>query len=240
MILEEEQIIKLIKADTPDFIYKARKKQVVLDVHVNGRGVAEYLEKIDGYENETQFKLRKKHAMSNKFLISNLLRPVDRVFSAKGGSKVYNIDGEASKTEFQTEVLSDVRYGFSIRKWLRDVQANKLYSDPAGLVFVEIAERVNEEAQPKAYPTLKSIQAIKDYKTEGRSVDYVVFEPYKKKNERGEEQPQLFFRVVDDAYDYLFVKDGETVYEIEESRIENPWGRVPAIVNSDILNDTLK
>lgn len=233
MIVEESKIAEIILSEEPDFIKEAKAKQVILDVHVNGRGVAEYMRKIESYENEEQYKLRKKFTISNKHVISNILRPVDKVFTAKGGSEVYNIKGgDITKEEFKNK-LSNIRFDKSIRAWIHSVQTNKYYSDPAGLVFFEWKDG-------ETYPTIKSIQCIENYKAEGRNVEWVCFEGVKRKGSDGTEIPGEFVRFVDDAYDYMFHKNGDKLTLLEDERYDNPWGKVPAIVNSDILNDQLR
>ncbi len=233
-VVDIEEIKKIINAGSPDFIVEAKKKQVILNVHVNGRGVTDYLRKIEGHENKGQWELRKKFAISNKFLNANLLRPVDKVFNAKGGSKVINVSGGEENERRIKDRLSDVRFGKSIRNWIQTIQTNKYYSDPAGLVFFE-----NKDGE--TWPTLKSIQSIQNYKTEGRSLDWVLFEGLTRKTADGQPIPGKFFRFVDDAKDYIFHRhDSENIEEVKEEVFDNPWGRVPAIANSDIINDELK
>ena len=227
-------IIKLIKAGEPAFITEAKKKQVTLNVHVNGRGVAEHLAKIEGFENKEQFLLRKKFALSNKSIMANLLRPVDKVFSAKGGSRIFNTKGksENAKKELATR-LRDVRHGFSIKKWIQEIQSNKYYSDPAGLVFFEWTS-------DETWPSIKSIQQIRNYKTDGRSLEWVLFEPFRTVDEKGKKSDSLFFRFVDSEFDYLFIKKGDVITHDKKETFANPWKRGPAIVNSEIINDRLK
>lgn len=235
MILETDEIKALIKKDKPDYIQEAQEKQKILNVHVNNRGTVEYLDKIENYENEAQYTLRKKYAIGNKFLTNNILRPVDKVFSAKGGSRVIQIEGEESEKTFKKQ-LNDVRFGMPIRRWIQNIQSNKFYSDPAGFVMIE--HKLDEEDKPTAYPTLKSIQSVHCYYTEGRTLEYVVFEGKHKIKPDGSKSEEKYYRVVDDSYDYVFVKKGDDIREVEDLRKENPWGKVPAIINSNILNDT--
>jgi hypothetical protein len=234
-VLEIEEIQELIKADQPDFIKEAKKKQKVLNVHINARGLDEYLIQIEGHETKDQFKLRKQVAISNKFLFANLLRPVDKVFNAKGGSKIYNIDGGDSGQKKIREQLSNVRFGKSLRNWIQTVHMNKYYSDPAGIVFFEWQDS-------ETWPTLKSIQSIKNYQTKGRSLDWIVFEGVKRKDDEGKDLDGEFVRVVDDEKDYMFHVNGDQIKLLEDETFDVPeaWGRVPAIVNSDILNDELQ
>ncbi len=235
MALEDSQVIALIKAGEPEFITEAKKKQKILDVHINKRGVDRYIAQIQTYENKEQFELRKAFSMSNKYVFENLLRPVDKVFSAKGGTVIYNTGASQEAQKKLTDQLNDVNDGFSIRSWIQKIQANKFYSDPAGLVYFEVSIDGKD-----TFPTIKSIRNIRNYKTEGRSIKWVIFEPYKELDENGAEKEGEFYRVVDEDTDRIYFKNGDEVKEIEDKTVANPWGRVPAIVNSDIINDRMK
>jgi len=226
-MLELKEIKDTIEAGQPDWILKAEKEYVKLQVHVNGVGTADYLTPIGGYENANQLALKKKVAMSNRFVTSNLLRPVDKVFSAKGGSRIYKTSGKSSEEKLTTK-LNDVRGGYSIRKYIENIQANKFYSDPAGLVFFEWKDKETE-------PTQKPVTSIYNYQQNGRGVDWVIFKSFKKENTEGE-----FWRVVDDKFDYLIKDNGGQLTIIEDETFENPWGYVPAIINSDIISPSLK
>lgn len=242
-----EQIIQIIKLGEPQFIIDAKKKQRKLDMHVNGHGVTEYLAKIEGYENKEQLILRKKFAISNKFLNANILRPVDKVFTAKGGSKVYDTGGtEKTEKEFRANILSDIAGGNSITKWISKVQANKYYSDPSGLVYFEVSEDGKNTV-----PTIKSIQSIQNYQIVGRNVLWVLFGAETIKNDQGEVIAGKFYRFVDNEKDWTIHADGDLFKEITEKdkpnnwtfvkpSTKNRWNRVPGIVNSEIINDKLK
>lgn len=235
MIVEVPEIIKLIKADKPAFIFEAQKAQVKLNVHINGRNLDNYLKLIDGYESEEKFALRKKTAISNKHVFANILRPVDKVFTAKGGSKIYNISGTENNEKKLKEKLGNVSKGMSLKKWIQKVQANKYYSDPSGIILFEVSKEGGE-----TFPTIKSISKIKNYLLNGRRVEWVLFEGEERYNENGERIPGEFFRFMDDANDYMFHKDGDTVKQIDEETFEILWDKLPAITNSDIINDEMR
>lgn len=241
-----EQIARLIKLGQPQFITDAKKEQRKLDMHVNGHGVAEYLAKIEGYENKEQFVLRKKFAMSNKFLNANVLRPVDKVFTAKGGSKIYTTKGSEKTEKELRALLNNIAGGNSITKWINKVQANKYYSDPSGLVYFEVSEDGKQ-----AIVTIKSIQSITNYEIVGRDVLWVLFGPERFKDDQGETITGKFYRFVDEEKDWTILADGDRIVEITEDTkpdnwsmvkpsAENRWDRVPGIVNSEIINDRLK
>ena len=230
-VKEIDEIKKLIVSDSPDWVTKARDNEKKLQVHINGIGTAKYLTQIDGIENDQQFALRQKTLTSNKFVFENLLRPVDKVFSASGGSRYIE-----TKTEQSEEIIKGrikkFQGGFGLRKWIQEIQSGKYYSSPNGLLFFEWEEN-------DTYPTFKDIFAIKNYERDGRKIEWVLFEPVKRKDESGKEHPGEYFRFVDDSNDYLFYKVNESIVLIEEETYLNPFGFVPAFTNSNILDSTL-
>lgn len=234
MVLKLDEIIKIIKSGEPDWVLEAKKQAKILDVHINGVNVADHLNGIEGFENDKQKRLRKKFATSNRFVFSNLSRPIDKCFSAKGGTRIIS-----TKEEKVKELLGNVRDGMSLKKWIKKVQANKYYSDPCGMVLFEIGRKGTDE-QGDTYPTLKSICDFQNYKTEGRRPKWVCFEPVKKFDEDGKQIDGEFVRFIDGSFDYLFHKQDETITLLEDETYKNPWGYVPAIINSDLISFTLK
>lgn len=96
MILEEYQKLALIKGPKPDFIHKAQQEAIRYNVLVNGKNVPEYLNQISGFENDAQYKARKKYVKSTKHIVANLLRHVDKCFSAKGTVRMYSSEPKSS------------------------------------------------------------------------------------------------------------------------------------------------
>lgn len=231
-ILELSDIKNIIKAGSPAWVEQSQKESIRLNVHVNGVGTADYLKRFYHYENDRQFQLRRDIATSNRFSVADLMRPVDKVFSSKGGGKIFKLKNE-SKQEEMRGYLNDFADGMNITKWIQNIQANKYYSDPAGLVFFEWGDE-------ETYPTIKSIQSIFNYKSSGRLLDWVVFSPFKIKSESGDDIPGDFYRVVDDQWDYLIKVLDESITIIEDKTYLNVFNRVPAIINSDIIGFTLK
>ena len=88
------------------------------------------------------------------------------------------------------------------------------------MFFVEYKDK-------SAYPTYKSISTIRDYKTNGRGVDWVIFEPIKvEKDNKIVEK----VRVYDSEYDYMYLFENQTLTLIEEETFKNQWGYVPAYI----------
>jgi hypothetical protein len=225
-----EEIRDIIEAGEPDWIKRAKKYTKKLDVHINGIGTADYLDHVQGFENSAQYSLRKKYATSNKFVFENLLRPVDKVFNAAGGSTTIK-----TKTDFSDKTLAtkidEVFKGMSIRKWIEQIQSNKYYSDPSGLVFFEWNDT-------DTTPTLKSVHILRNYETDARSLEWVLFEPEKRIDNNGQDVPGEFYRLVDDAFDYTIHVNDKKYTIVEDETFSNPWGFVPAILNSNLINST--
>jgi hypothetical protein len=220
------EIVDIIKEGRPDWVKEAILEHGRLNVHINGKHTAAYLQAIDSIENAKQLKLRKEFLTTNRHVFANLSRPIDKVFSAKGGGNIYNLNTD-SKEKKLTDRLSNVRHGKTIRNWIKDIQANKYYTDPSGLVFFEW----NLES---TFPTIKSIKALQNYESDGRALEWVLFEPI----EDTKTQTKTY-RFVDDQFDYTISKKGEVFTVIEDETFNNPFKEVPAIINSDIINSNL-
>jgi len=231
-VLSFEDIKTLINQGKPKWIKEACVQHETLNVHINGDDVVEYLAKVGHYENERQYQLRKDFATSNKFVFENLLRPVDKIFSAKGGNRTYSASTKSKEQQLKTK-LSDVEYGYSITDWIQKIQVNKFYSDPNGLVFFEVKDK-------ETYPTIKSIERILNYKANGRYVEWVIFKPFKKTDVSGKQIDADFYRVVDDKFDYLVKKQGEILSIVEDETYPVLFKRCPAIINSDLIDYELE
>lgn len=198
MILTEDQVIELGKnPKESEWIESAREISTNLKMHYYGTGLTKYLTKIQGLENESQIELRKKYAISNKSLISSLLRPVDNAWSAKGG--MVNIDApERVKNDLKEAIDSDNE--FTPRDYLKNIWFDRFVTDPNGLLFMEVADN-------NAYPVYKSIFDINKMLVKGVQPEYVVFEPHETFEEEVKfvgEVPQKteIFWLVDDAFYY--------------------------------------
>ena len=223
MVLTFAQIISLIESDRPDFLQKAAEEAKVYNLHVNGEGVEEYLERIEGHENPNQYELRKKVAKSSKALTRELMSPVYKVFRARGGGIYPEIEEDRSDREEVRERINFINdsgaQGQPIKSWLSTIQLNKMFSDPAGITLIEISQD-----NPAAYPTIKDLSTIHTYELTGRQLEYVVFKPVILKDDAGQT-----IRVYDDAFDYTILRKGDTYSIIEQ--YPNPWGVVPGFSN---------
>jgi hypothetical protein len=173
----------------------------------------EYIAYINSFENQDQYRIRKRYARSNKDLFDRVLRPIDNVFSAKGGSTYFDMPEEQSLK--LRGILMNVENGLSIRKWVEEYWLKAYVVDPMGLIFIEVGNN-------EAYPTYKCSSSIIDYQLNGRKLDYVVFSTPDKD----------VYRVVDGDLDRMVSVKGEDVTILDS--YPNHFGYVPAILCSDI------
>lgn len=241
MILSYEQIKSIIlKNPNKELVVAGKKYNKTLRMHFYGEHLDAELTTIDGFEKESLRSLRVKYAKSNKDLTSRLMRPVDKVFSAKGGSLYYNLPEAQDKRARQ--LSADIRSGYSVNAWVKDFWKPHYMDDPYGLIFMEIAPtpvaaRLKQQGKSFVYPTYKSITSIFDYLPNGSSLEYVVFNVDKnEKVKEGLNPDETIYRVVDDSFDYYVKCEGEEVTILTDHSFPNLFMYVPGMLNSDIPN----
>lgn len=234
MILTFDQIKNILLTNpNKDLVLEGKKKNKQLRTHIYGENLEAEIRTIEGFEKEALRNLRAKYTKSNKHIFAWLGRPVDKVFSAKGTSVYYNLSGTTEKQAIA--IAGDVRDGYSAKKWNETYWKPHFLDDPNGFIFIEIG------ADSKAYPTYKSITTVYDYQPKGSGFDYIVFNvTTSEKVSRGFKSDEKIFRVVDDAFDYWIKVDNETVTEIKSETYTNYFGKVPAIVNSDLASSQVE
>lgn len=212
----------------------ARVMSRKLRMHIEGDGLQESIEAMPYFEKPELLAIRKKYARSNQDLFERLFRQRDKVFTAKGGSKMYMLP-EAQEKKFRA-YLSVVKDGMSLEKWIEQIALKAFDVDPMSLTFVELDEN------GQAYPTYKSTSAIYDYELKGRRPNYVAFSL-----SQGEIQKLVankvildpnkgtqVFRFVDDAFDRIVIREGEEVTFPLTAQFPNYFMRVPGLVNSNL------
>lgn len=224
--ITQDEVLAILEAPQRQVICDMQTEHAKLVMHIHGVGVAEYLTKIDGLEDDKKRLLRKKYARSNKDLFADIFRPVDKVFNSQGGSKHYDFGSNEKNKEAFIDAISNIVDNYSLTQWEKSYFLDKLATDPNGLFFVE-----HKDGKP--YPTYKSIASIYDYKVTGRGVDWVIFNPVE--YQQGTEIIKKV-RVYDGQNDYTYLYKSETLTLIDEETYPNPWGYVPAFTCSDIVN----
>lgn len=240
----QQQIADIIK-NNPNKCNVDEGKKIAdkLMLHIQGKGMDKAILRCDYFENTEIYAVRKKYAVSNKDLYGRLLQQEDMVFTAKGGSSIYNLP--ESKEKQLSGMLDSIRYGMSLRKWIKDFALQAYRSDPMGILFMEI-DKAGDGINPRAYPTYKSIYSIYDYLPTGRILEYVCFR-LNAKDARAfgiidselasmtAETMTDYYRFVDDAFDYIQKWTGDNV-EVVGDPIPNPWGQTPSIMNSNLID----
>lgn len=210
----------------------ARAMNNHLRLHVDGIGLQEWLSRINNYENEKQFEARRKHAISNKFVVEDLLRPVDNAFNAKGGSRNYKFTtNEEKNTEEFVNILSNVKSGQSLSEYIKTDWFHLFVTDPNGLIFLEINE---DSEDSKAKLCYKSIHSIKAYEQNGQHVNWVIFEPHEVIEK--DKKETKYFWAVDKEFYYLYSLSDNELVLIEKK--PNDFEKVPAILCSNISDTT--
>lgn len=170
--------IKKKFVERPKKMLAAEKYMEKLLRNVHGVGYKEYLAKINGYENDVQFQAREKYSISNKPEVANILRPTEKIWTAKGGSN--NIIVQSAREEniekLNTKLL-DVFGGYSLHEYMRYKFFDKFIVDPNGVHFFPIKNVSKEEDTEELDMVIeyKSSFQIWDYELEGLKVNWVIF-----------------------------------------------------------------
>jgi hypothetical protein len=236
MILDENQALQVLtnnlKVSKP--IEISRKESEELFALTQGDKFLELLiNKIEGIESPEKAIARKKYSRDIVHFFERLLRPVDNVYSATGGSKLYHIEDDKKKTTLLRKI-GRTRDGKTLQEWLRDIWMPLYHADPNGVIFIEYSTQGDE---PECWPTYKNIDHIRAYAPKGQLVDWILFEPRKVTINNNTVE---LWRLVDDKTDRLYKRDGESFILLEEFdghvvTFEHPFGQVPALINSNIV-----
>lgn len=243
MILTLPDIVDVLKTNPGAVMLReAREYNKRLRLHMYGEGMEEELANIKGFERDHVADLRRKYAKSNKDLFTRLSRPLDKIFTAKGGSVYLNLpDQQSSRAAALAQSLPG---DLSVRQWVQRHWMPHMLDDPFGLVFLEIlpqreAIKAKQQGRSFVYPTYKPVSCIFDYKPSGNKLEWVVFDlTRQEKQALGVNPDQTHYRVVDDAFDYIIRWDSgtSTALPVDSLTLPNYFAMVPAMLNSDIAN----
>lgn len=225
MVLDFEDITKIILDGVSPEIVSARRYASKLNMHVTGKGMIEYLTLIDDYETTSQKQLREKLAKSNKSNFSFILRPSDKIFTAKGGAINYNVSQD--KVDVIKNGVSDIADGLDIKNYLKKVVKKHYVIDPNAVLFCDI----NQNGEVETY--VVTTEEIFWYESKGNRVEAIIFAPFTKDEENDDKE---YYRVIDQKTDYIvYVENGE-VFVDESSILDNYFGFVPALILGDEKN----
>lgn len=114
----------------------ARKMSKKVILHLTGEGAEDFLFRLDDYENSAQQALRKKLLKSNKAVLGYLLRPLDKIFTAKGGSVSFNTS--STMNEKMKDAVINTLGTNDIKKHLKKKIRDKFIIDPNSILFFDI------------------------------------------------------------------------------------------------------
>jgi hypothetical protein len=222
-------------------------------LHLYGRGMRSAIKQVKHFVSDDMYKVQKDYAISNVDLFARILQQEDMVFTAKGGSSTYGLPDSQERN--MAVVLDNVGYGLSLRKWIRNFALPAYRTDPMGVIFIEVdpvyvTTGGRSMVEPNAYPTYKSIHSIFDYLSNGRKLEYIVFQltvgecrSFRIIDETLKDRPASdvteYFRFVDDAKDLIVKRENGAITVVTTMEQRNPlpneWNRVPAFVISDLI-----
>ncbi len=224
MALEQNRVIEIIEYGVSDFIKDCREYSEELNMNITGLKVKEYLDDFNDHESPHQKKLREKLVKSNKSCFSFLLRPIDKVFTAKGGSINYNLS--QSQIENIESDLMDISQGLDLKSYLKKVVRTNYVIDPNAFVMIDLDEEGRVES--KIYRTTDVIY----YEKRGNQITSIVFEPFENEDPNDKNK---YYRVIDENTDSIYIQNGSNINIQAGSEIENFFGYVPAYILGDIL-----
>lgn len=231
MVLDSEKIQSIIKAAPIKKIVEARKIADKNAMHVTGVGSADFLQKLDDYENESQLQLRRKLLKSNRALFSFLWRPADKIFTAKGGAIDYNLPDPNKKFEFEG-FIKDTLGGITIENYLKNYVKKEYIIDPNAILFCDFKGET---------PVIELIPVSSLHWFEAKGKEVEAFISILEKDEEGRRR----YRVVDELTDKIFVeaKDANSgavsfVEDVEQTT-KSPFSNGKPVIIGDQFNSRL-
>jgi hypothetical protein len=230
MILKDQEALDLIKKNisVSKYMLDRRLESSMLYALVDGDDFnATLIDRIEFIENRERSKARRKYSRDIQDFFERLFQPLDNIWYATGGNKVYDIDDKKIKKDF-LKTISNIKDSNTLSHWVQNIATKLKHVDPNGIMFMEYTTSPKKEV----YPTYKSINDIRNYKKRGQLVDWVIFEP--KKAKVGDVNIELW-RIVDSLNDRTFIRIGQEFSLSTEKSFEHPFGEVPAIINSNLV-----
>ncbi len=228
MILSNDEAKKIVKENfslSPKFL-NMRKDSEMLYALINGDNFNETLiREIEYIESSKKAQARKKYSRDIQDFFERLFQPLENIWYATGGNKVYDIKDEGVKKEFLKKI-SNIKDSNTLSHWIQNTGVKLSHVDPNGLMFLEYTTNPKKDI----FPTYKNIQDIRYYKRSGQLIDYVIFEPIHKELNGVN---VVVWRIVDDLTDRTFIQIGQELTLSKSDTFEHPFGRVPAIINSN-------
>lgn len=223
---EALKVLKLHVDNTPDWVILARDQKEEAEALIYGENYIEFLvNEIEHLESKAKRKVRAKYSRPVTDLFVRIGRLLDNIFSASGTIKNINGLNDTEKERLEKH-LSQIKGGMSLGQWMEDVWIKTLHVDANGITYLKYDTDLGIDPYPEYIP----IDRIRYYLSDGRSVDYIVFEP-KSIIVDGKDTGNKKWTIVDDVSIYVFIqeKDSFTL----DSKSDHLFDNVPVIINSN-------
>lgn len=243
MICSFDEVATIIKTNPNKQLIDIGKKQCQkLMLHVHGKGIDNALVKHDYFESDDIFKERNSCKISNKDMFARILHEEGKVFTATGGMTLYE---GLQDPKVLDEKLSKIKYGISLREWVKTFGLDAYRCDPMGVIMIEVDKEGDD-----CYPTYKCIDSIFDYLPNGRQLEYICFRLTVKdaidfgvtdelfKNSQGSDLSD-YYRFIDDEKDSIYKWKDNIITEYTNENVKpipNDWQKTPAFVISNLLS----
>src|ERR1051325_8194379 len=117
-IYSQPEKIQIIKTNPNRVLLDAARSQAKkLRMHITGDGLKEAIEAMPYFESKAVTALRKTYCRSNKDLFARIFYNRDKVFTARGGSKTFDMP-KSEEANFRA-YLSEIMYGLPLDKWIK-------------------------------------------------------------------------------------------------------------------------
>ena len=218
-------LLKIHSENVEQWVKDARENNNVLKALITGEGFKDYLiEHIEYVESKERAKAREKYAKDIRDLFERVMKKRQNVFDANGGSENVEIKSDKIREELNDK-LSNFKANKSLFRYLSESYFQLDDIDPNGVIMLEYSTKGETK---DLYPTYKSIQDIRFYKSKGQKVDYIVFEP-----KVNEDTGIKIWRFVDDLKDYTFIEIQGEFTLVKDKTFEHPFGSVPLLILSE-------
>ena len=207
----------------PNWVTDSRTTHKRLKALVTGEDFTELLiNQFEKLESKDRAVAREKYSKDVRDLFNRVYAPRENVFRASGGSVVDRFMSEAIRQRY-LDTVKNYKGQKSIKQYLQDYFFILADVDPNGLIFTEYKDDKN------IYPTYKSIDDIRVYKSNGQLCEFVIFEPI---DVYINDTTIKKWRIVDDKREYSILQKGNDFYLNEDESFDHPFGVVPAVILS--------
>lgn len=200
-MIEPSQIADLIQFNS-DKLKRDIAYHKEINFQITGKGKEYQVHTIKGFESKTIRDIREKYTQPIDWLWAWILNPVNKIFSAHGGS--INIDMD--KPEDLIDKTRNITSFMTLRHWMKKVLFEQYITNPAGVVLMEY------EDKEKCYPVIYSIESIESYNISHRYIDWIIFKPIKAKV--GSKVVELY-RVYDETGDQMYKRNGKDFVKVD-------------------------